>query len=437
MESQDWEELKRILEAGESERVEFKETSFLKDTEEVAGQLTSFANRNGGKILIGVKDNGELEREKINRDKALLQVLNVAQDKTSPPVEISSQFLESTEGDVLVVDVRRRKGIPHAVVKSSRGQIKERIYYIRNGSSKRLVNDTTLKWLFEHFEEPPLEYRFYTCIHYWRDRLQIAHDPVIAPPIYEFRLSGLLDISKENLSYILEDESTRVQRLFIQLSPYVVLLLFARPFGYSWLITIGRRIDQTSYSPLKRDVDKEMIRLEDIPFPPNSSLISHLSFDLKSLFNNWWMRGIAVPPGTKIKIDFDDSQAISRSCLQLTRPNSFNFKLSFEQNRWDIGVAPGHPLESMISGANRVVDVEQLLQSKIASVGIRCKFTGEFEFPDIEDPLFEDYRHWGNSIIDILKNECDWDAYVERLRNRKLDSIERDIKEILTILRQH
>lgn len=435
MQSQDWEELKGTLTAGESEQIEFKETSFLEDTEEIAAQLVSFANRNSGKILIGVKDDGELEGTKIDRDRTLLHILNVAQGKTSPPVEFSSQFLESAEGDVLIVDVKRRKGIPHAVVQHRGGEIKERTYYIRISNGKRLIGDTTLKWLFEHSEEPRLEYPFDIWVQYLRDSLKVPFTLDIAP-IYEleqFWLSPFLNtLTNENVIYVLEDEPTRVVGLFIELLPYIVLPSFSWKFAHSWLVTVDRRVGHTSYLPLKRDVDKERIKLGDVPFPPNSSLISQLSFDLKSLLSER-MIGIAAPPGTKIKIALGGNQRIRSSELQLIHPNSFNFRFSFEQSVWRVGTAPGHPLGYMVGEVSR--SEEQLhLQEKIASVGISSKFTGEFNFPDIEDPLFEDYWHWGNSIVDILKDEWDWGVYVERLPNMKLYSMERDIKEILTIL---
>lgn len=71
----EWEKLSNILKAGESEQTEFKESAFLRDNEEIAAQLASFANRKGGEIPIGVRDDAKLEGAKISRDKAQLHIL--------------------------------------------------------------------------------------------------------------------------------------------------------------------------------------------------------------------------------------------------------------------------------------------------------------------------------------------------------------------------
>jgi predicted HTH transcriptional regulator len=188
----EWEKLSNILKAGESEQTEFKESAFLRDNEEIAAQLASFANRKGGEIPIGVRDDAKLEGAKISRDKAQLHILNIAQDKVSPPVELFFQFLASDAGDVLIIEVAKRKGIPHAIVTCSNHEIKERCYYIRTSSRRRLVSDTALKWPFEHSEEPYLEYPFYIWFQYFRDNLQIPVTLDVAPPRYEQGSGGSL-----------------------------------------------------------------------------------------------------------------------------------------------------------------------------------------------------------------------------------------------------
>ena len=46
---------------------EFKESAFLNKPDEIAVQLVSFANRYGGKIFVGVKDDGSLEGATIHK----------------------------------------------------------------------------------------------------------------------------------------------------------------------------------------------------------------------------------------------------------------------------------------------------------------------------------------------------------------------------------
>ena len=433
--------LNNLLEAGESEQIEFKETAFLKDNEEIAAQLASFANRKGGKILVGVRDDGTLEGKRIERDKAQLHLLNIAQDKVSPPAELLFQFLTMAAGDVLIIEVAKRKGIPHAAVKRLNHEIKDRCYYIRTSSGKRLVSDTVLKWLFEHSEDPRLEYSFYIRFQYFRDNLQMPIASDVAPTWYEQTPGGpyifLRKLTEEDIGYILQDEAMRVQALFIELLPYMMLTSFSWKFGQSWLITIERKTGLMTYATVRRDVEKGIITPADISYPPDNSLVSQLSFNLKSVIDEW-MKGITVPLGTKISIDFEhrEGKGTTGSQVRLIHPDFFELKFSFYQSTWSVGPAPGHPLAYMIDRSAGPEDQLEL-QAKIASVGISSKFSAEFNFPETEGQLLEDYWLWGKTIMDIVENEWDWDVYIRGLPNQKLYSMGRDIKEILAILKQH
>jgi predicted HTH transcriptional regulator len=183
----EWEKLSNILKAGESEQTEFKESAFLRDNEEIAAQLASFANRKGGEIPIGVRDDAKLEGAKISRDKAQLHILNIAQDKVSPPVELFFQFLASDAGDVLIIEVAKRKGIPHAIVTCSNHEIKERCYYIRTSSGRRLVSDIQpSNGLLSILKNPT-----------WN--IPSIFGPNISETIFKFRLRSMLplqDMSK-------------------------------------------------------------------------------------------------------------------------------------------------------------------------------------------------------------------------------------------------
>lgn len=57
-------EVEEIIQKGESETVEFKE-NFDKETIETA---VAFANTNGGIILIGIADNGEIKGIQVGRE---------------------------------------------------------------------------------------------------------------------------------------------------------------------------------------------------------------------------------------------------------------------------------------------------------------------------------------------------------------------------------
>jgi len=64
------EQLRKIIEKKETMKVEFKTTPLLnppkRNRSEIACQLVAFANRNGGHLIFGIKDDGSFEGAKIN-----------------------------------------------------------------------------------------------------------------------------------------------------------------------------------------------------------------------------------------------------------------------------------------------------------------------------------------------------------------------------------
>ncbi len=98
----DAEELRQILEEGEGQRIEFKESLANLDKE-----LVAFANASGGKIFIGITDGRKINGAKIsNRLKSQVQD---AASNCDPPVEIE---LESF-GDVLIIVVKEGEDKPY------------------------------------------------------------------------------------------------------------------------------------------------------------------------------------------------------------------------------------------------------------------------------------------------------------------------------------
>lgn len=98
----DEEELQQILEEGEGQRIEFKESLANLDKE-----LVAFANASGGRIIVGITDGRKIKGAKIsNRLKSEVQD---AASNCDPPVEIE---LESF-GDVLIIVVKEGEDKPY------------------------------------------------------------------------------------------------------------------------------------------------------------------------------------------------------------------------------------------------------------------------------------------------------------------------------------
>lgn len=71
--------LRQLISQGESETLEFKQT-FDKETIET---VCAFANAKGGKLLIGVTDEGELKGVQIS-DETIQQYINQIKTQTEP-----------------------------------------------------------------------------------------------------------------------------------------------------------------------------------------------------------------------------------------------------------------------------------------------------------------------------------------------------------------
>ena len=164
-----------LIKSKEKIRIEFKTTPFLtksgENTKEIAYQLAAFANRNGGNLIIGINDDGTYEGAKIDEDEAVKKISNIAKDICSPPVIFSHQLFQTELGDVLLIEVEKRKSIPHAVIERCNHEIKNRRYYLRTANGKRLVDDKTLEWLFKSTDDPRLHKNFSFYITYYRKTL--------------------------------------------------------------------------------------------------------------------------------------------------------------------------------------------------------------------------------------------------------------------------
>ena len=90
----DKEELTMILQEGETHKIEFKESLESLDKEMVA-----FANSSGGKIFLGVRDDGTIRGVKVT-NKLKSQIQDIA-NNCEPKIDISMEALEN----VLVVNV--------------------------------------------------------------------------------------------------------------------------------------------------------------------------------------------------------------------------------------------------------------------------------------------------------------------------------------------
>ncbi len=95
------EELLGWIAEGEHQRQDFKFA--INDSRKIAITLSAFANTEGGRLLVGVKDNGRLAG--VRSDEEMYMVEAAAEMYCSPEPEVHYQVVEAEDREVLVVDV--------------------------------------------------------------------------------------------------------------------------------------------------------------------------------------------------------------------------------------------------------------------------------------------------------------------------------------------
>lgn len=141
-------ELDAIIASGEGLKIEFKQSV----NSDLSKELVAFANASGGKILIGVADDGKVKGV-TNSNKIKSDIQSIASD-CDPSVEI---FLEDFDNKVIIITVPEGKDKPY---RSTNG------FYIRTGpSSIKLSTDEIIGFIksegkvkFDELRNPKVDY---------------------------------------------------------------------------------------------------------------------------------------------------------------------------------------------------------------------------------------------------------------------------------------
>lgn len=127
----------------ESEKVELKE----KITDDLKKEIIAFANCNGGKLYIGVRDDGTVSGLK-DPDQAALQISNMVRDAIKPDLTMFLQYetLEKDGKKIVAVDIQRGTDRPYYIAK--KGMRPEGVY-VRQGFSAVPATDTAIRHMIK------------------------------------------------------------------------------------------------------------------------------------------------------------------------------------------------------------------------------------------------------------------------------------------------
>ncbi len=155
-------DLKNLISTGESSFLEFKHK--VASPEKLAKEIAAFANSTGGKILVGVADNGEMVGVESYMEEEFW-ISQAAEDCCIPVPKISIELISFSGKDILLVDVPESEEKP-VYVKGKR----HRVVYVRREDESVVASDEMVDVLkkgsslegvtFEYGENERLLFRF-------------------------------------------------------------------------------------------------------------------------------------------------------------------------------------------------------------------------------------------------------------------------------------
>lgn len=134
-------ELFELIKNGENSGVEFKRDTI--DNRALAKELVAFANLRGGRVILGVDDDGSVTG--ITRDRLEEWVMNACRDKIRPELIPYYEIIRDVEPgkDVAIIQVDRGWAVHHV------WHDNHRTYYIRVGTLSREASAEELERLFQ------------------------------------------------------------------------------------------------------------------------------------------------------------------------------------------------------------------------------------------------------------------------------------------------
>ncbi|WP_417610039.1 helix-turn-helix domain-containing protein [Owenweeksia hongkongensis] len=132
-------DLNRMIKEGEHQKQDFKFR--IDSSQKIAKTLCAFANTDGGKLLIGVKDNGRLAG--IDPEEEFYMIDGAANIYCKPAIEFYSTVYSAEDKLILEIDVPPSIDRPHF----AKSEDQKWIAYVRQNDENFMANRVLLSYL--------------------------------------------------------------------------------------------------------------------------------------------------------------------------------------------------------------------------------------------------------------------------------------------------
>src|SRR5450759_2246363 len=123
-------ELIELIARGEDSHTQFKQSQDVTNARSLAGELAAFSNSKGGRILIGVSDQGLVTGVVPPDVRRLNELLfKTATNNVRPAINLETENVPTADGLVVVVTVREGISKPYA---DNAG-----VFWVKSGADKR------------------------------------------------------------------------------------------------------------------------------------------------------------------------------------------------------------------------------------------------------------------------------------------------------------
>jgi hypothetical protein len=403
-----------------------------KNRKDIACEMVAFANRNGGKIIFGMKDDGSFETGiNINVDELKGKIHSICFDNISPVIEAPTEFIEENDNKTLIVHVPKRKSIPHAFIENrSNHEIDKRIYYIRTSHGKRLVTDGQLQWLFQNTGEPNYTFSFRIGFEF-NKQMEMVGD-IVPWGNYEFTYFKSL-LNEQDLNMILK-ESKNFTRFVNGLLPYMILKSLNGYFKDSWHIGIAKGFDRLSSGPMITDIPAESISIfiHEVPVV-GESFVHKLSWNFNQLIKELLPQKFHLSPDTSIEIIYPETN--ESSSIVFKNP-SFKIELLTGMLSGGAGLHQKGVLHDLLF-QRYAAEEQQNSLFHFLHYDAACYLNADFNYPEYDMDEFDMYLGYYNSLKELLIYNWDFDIKRKEYAPKEILVIDDKLNEVLEILKSH